>query len=442
MVVKTRLQFETNQSLPKSSKNKLQPVTANEYLKRVGNCTSFPTLLLLFLPSLLLTTTFSYADDSLEKQSAMVQALRQQLKSEINDKRKEAILALGGMGMAAVPAIPELVEGLIDGNGEHWAAASTSLLKLGPKVIAESDRLTQCSIDSKLTRLLFMLNQRHCKCEVQLEGLFLSSIDDQAERDRCLGFLKRVRRDPAAKLPVLLGILRNDTSPYTNKLFAVQEIALLRTEARIAIPVLRDLAGDRKGKLRYSALGAIAAIGTDDPDVASFIRAILKNPSENQGIRIEAANLMRSYLALAEVSVDDLLEVMRDTSTETLRNLDLRATTMGALARIKLGPEAIPALSDVASNDLDIAATRILALKSLGRLGAKSKAAAPALLNCLLETQQNEPLTREIVNALEACLPMTELLAELKRTANSKTSPEVGLRLNGIIAYIEMQQSK
>jgi hypothetical protein len=372
-----------------------------------------------------------------KSETADIRRLRQQLGSNLSATRKQAAISLGDKGIEAATTVPVLVAALMDGYEEVWLAARTSLLKLGPAVVAEGDRLNRTSHLAKRLRLLYALDDRHRLASAEIERLFLEAIQDTAERKLSSEFITAVRKTPIVKLPVLVDVLQADNSTYSERDYAIRCISLLGRDASSAGPTLKRVFEDKSQKnlLRSDAALCMASIEFNDPNVAALLRKTLRDWNEDTLVRSNAALAMR-YKPYGQPSVPDLLYVLSDTAPEPRKWPYLRQGIVRALKELDLEKSAIPILSDVASNSLEAFGTRITALKTLAQLKGDA-GYAPQLLGSLFEETQPAPLTTELVTVLKGMLTKTELIKELNTRRKKVDDERIRIRIDGVIALVE-----
>jgi HEAT repeat protein/tetratricopeptide (TPR) repeat protein len=295
------------------------------------------------------------------------------LVTDLKDKnakvRAEALRRLTGMGDAAKPAIPAVVETLGDSDAKVRYRAVIVL------------------------------------------GNLWSGIENGPEIE--------------AAVPSLVKLLK-DNDEYTRRR-ALHALRMIGPAARAAIPTLNEISRDRNNPLHIDAFSAINVIERPATDDVSALAALLKG--QDAKVRGQAAERlytisMRAVLLSGsfkgEAAIPPLIEALKDpeskvryhslsalvnlmynatppdlgvvipTVTELLKDADRGTRWQAALLLGKIGPRsraAVPLLTQTLSDDYD--AARSSAAYALGEIGPDSKVAVPALLKLLKDPDAN-----------------------------------------------------
>lgn len=326
--------------------------------------------------------------------------------------RADAAHALGGIGEAAVEAVPALAEGLKAGDAEFRAACAGALAGIGPKARDASPALRAALADiepdvrSAAARALGALGATDAVAEL----IALARSDDQDVRSSAIAALGDLGPPAAEAVDVLIPLLDREelnslvrdtlpkfgeagiaamltglghpseyvrrglvdalgqARPVTPRVVEALALALrrdpswrvrqeaafrlgwMRPESDVAIPALIEAAGEEHSYVCWRAVEALGRFG--NAARCAFPALVRAMASEDGSVRGDAAASMEAIGAPDPAGLPSLIELLQDASP-TVRAW--AAWSIGLLGGD--GRDALPALKK-ASHDMDAEASR------------------------------------------------------------------------------------
>jgi HEAT repeat protein len=360
------------------------------------------------------------------KAKAAVPALAKALKDEEAAVRAQAVSALADIGDLSEEVLDALAHCLTDEDASVRRAMILSFRDLPidrsakRKLIVHVLKDSDPAVAGLAVHSLAEIAEE--KGEEALESLAEALKDDEA----CYwGCLIASEMGPAAK-PVLPGLIEllGHQEPDV-RLEALMAIAATQDASRATIAALLKALEDKQAGVQYAAIFALGNMGDKAAPAASAIKSRLKFDDPF----VQAI----SAWALVKIEGESAMEQALPVLIASLKSDDERARLAAARSLLELkpdpavvGPELVKALKDknpqVVGNVIDALATlgapmvekAIPALKDkelrsqaavlLGRLGADSKAAVPALVESLKDEDRDE-VRRDVILALAAIGP-------------------------------------
>ena len=178
-----------------------------------------------------------------------------------------------------------------------------------------------------------------------------------------------------AAIPVLAALLKDDYED--TRLRAVYMLAALGPDAKAAIPALTEAASDQSVDVRYAVRSALQDIRR--PTVADLPELVVQLRDTNAEVRRRAARNLELLKTDAKPAIGPLLQALKD------QNVAVRSLSFNTLANL------IKTQSDVGAfitafigllKDRD-EGIRQQAAYELGKMGARARAAVPALTAAL-----------------------------------------------------------
>jgi HEAT repeat protein len=325
-------------------------------------------------------------------------------------ERATAARALGGIGPAAAPAVPALIEVLrrpeLPADGEHDSSpseAATALGRIGPEAApAIPELLGWVRADST--------------AETAISALGVMGVKD------------------ARVIEVLLGILRDDGYPAIFQ-HALAAQALVRLDAHVDEAILHLVAEAARGKTRPGSvvgragdkIGAAETLLAYRQAAAALVRAGLA-ATDSWGP--EGAGVGISMLETERVA--EAVDLLRG---ETARARNAGDTvTLERIARVAagMGPRGAPLVADLVPLPHDGDTLREAVALAIVRTGESSPAAAEWLASCLRHGPLNlrAAILRELVRAAaQGILAAWDLgagpLADAVKAAATDPDPEL-----------------
>jgi HEAT repeat protein len=272
---------------------------------------------------------------------AAVPALAEKLNDPRPDIRMQAILALGAMGDAATPVVPQIAAALGD---EHTRAAATFALGRLGSIPADAEQTIRSNANS--------------------DDRFLSTVSLWALA-RVHPEDKTLRRQATEQLVARL----KDQDPYVGAV-AAQALAALPPAPEISIPIWQEAMKDADTTTVHRALNALASLGA--PAVPRLVDILEKHKE----LRVEVAYTLGQMGPAAAPATDALAKLVADD--------DVNLATEAILALGKIGPAAkgaVPALRAAAENQGEKNIHAIIF--TLGNIGPGAAAAEPLVLNAM-----------------------------------------------------------
>lgn len=319
-------------------------------------------------------------------------------KLRVHDERKPAVDELKKLGPAAAPAIPALMELLLQRRTDsHTAGAAREVLStIGPVAIPNLTAALRDSTDSRdqaliastlgeigieaqsaLPVLLPLLKARDNelrKAVVETVGVFCPTVASvkpalmEALRDDDWHVVRAASQMLAkfgsSIVPDFIPLLgATDTSL---QIHIANALGIIGPDARDAVPALIPLLDSNNGTLTDAASAALGQIGKDA--VPALTTALTKALSENQ--RRIVIHSTRALGPDAASAVPVLTEMLESTDGSE-----------AVVALAKLGPAAIPALVKALTLNIRGRSAHETAIKGLVAHGAESVANVVPLLN-------------------------------------------------------------
>jgi HEAT repeat protein len=277
--------------------------------------------------------------DAADAVEPLVELARSDDRSEV---KAEAFLALGAVGAAAAPAVPELLKAIDDEDTTVHLAATYALGLIGPEA-----RQAGFPLRAKLDTVTGM--------EKLVTAWALAKIYPQSEK---------------WQLYTTVTLARALASPVEGeRVAAARGLADLRPGPDLAIPAIQAALRDAPAEVVDGALDAMADLG--DAAVPPLIEAL-----RHEEVRAKAAAILARIGPPAKAAVPALAALLKDEQAETRRE------ALFALGEI--GPDSKPALPAIAAA-LDDADEKVAyaACYALGKIGPDAMDAKPALQKML-----------------------------------------------------------
>ena len=271
---------------------------------------------------------------------AAVPALAEKLKDPQPDIRREAVLALGAIGDAAMPVVPQIVATLDD---EFVQGAATFVLGELGTIPADAEQKIRAGAKSDNQNL----------STASLWALARVHPDD-----------KELRRQATEQIVERL----KDQDPYV-RVVAARALAALPPAPEITLPIMEKALKDADVTTAHHALDALASLGA--PAVPRLVDILEKHTN----LRVPVAYTLGQIGPAAAPAADALAKLVADE--------DVNVATEAALALAKIGPaakNAVPALCAALQKEGTNAHAIVLAL---GNIGPAAAAAEPLLLKAM-----------------------------------------------------------
>jgi HEAT repeat protein len=256
-----------------------------------------------------------HPQDRQATQTAAV-ALIAALRSDDKYVRSAAARGLAELDVDPAVAGPALVQALEDADPAVAGNALDALAALGPRVL---DRAVPALSNPQRRHLALRLISRlgaQAKVAVpQIAELLSQSATSDADREfqRELRIvLAQMGPDASAAVPALIASLASDIPQIRNS----SAYALGKIRAAEAISPLRQLESSDDPQSRMVAVWALLQVTPDDAQLVARAVPMLVNAlgSEQELVRLEAANTLGDLGAPARSSLDALRPLLRDES--------------------------------------------------------------------------------------------------------------------------------
>lgn len=272
---------------------------------------------------------------------AAAPALTEKLKDSRPDIRIQAILALGAMGDAALPAVPQIGEAVKD---ERTCAAATFALGRLKKIPADAENALWANAKGNNPFL----------STVSIWALTNQHPEDPALRRAATQHLMRRLKDKDALVRVA----------------AARALAALPPDPEITLPIFKEEMKDADPTTLKHALDALAMLG--EAAVPSLVNILEKHKE----LRVEAAYTLGQMGPKAAAAVDALAKLVDDEN--------LQIATEAIIALGKIGPDAkaaVPTLCAALMKEGEKNSHAIVF--ALGDIGPAASAAEPLLLEAM-----------------------------------------------------------
>lgn len=351
------------------------------------------------------------ADDA----AARIDKLTKQLSASEFATRRDAAYQLGKMGAAAKPAVPALVNALADQDKQVWSFSIAALAELGPDAREAIPALIEAlNAGSRGGR------GRDRRQIVVRTAFALSRIGPEA-------------------VQLLIPLLSSDDSGA--RAGAARALGGMGSQAREAIPALRENFGHNDIAVRQEVIDALSFIG---PDAVAPVSEAL---GWNEPLQRSSAALTLAQLGQTARATEPSLTALLAKETD----VGVRAAILTALPKVSADPvKTVPLLLAAVKDDSEVIrhaainalggtlalrkpavaplaallkdgnpAVRQRAAHALGRLGPDAAEALPALLAATRAADGDPIFANALAQIGPAALP--SLLAALKESdgANS-----------------------
>jgi HEAT repeat protein len=268
-------------------------------------------------------------------------ALAEKLKDPEPEIRREAVLALGAIGEAAIPALPQIAAALSD---EYARTAATFVMGELGKIPSDAEPTVRANTknDDKLL------------ATVSLWALARVHPED-----------KQLRRQATEQLVERL----KDQDPFV-RVAAARALAALHPAPEITIPIFEKALKDADTTTIHHALDAMASLG---PQAVPRLVDIMKKHKE---LRARMAYTLGQIGPGAAAATEALAGLVADE--------DFNVSTEAALALAKIGPaakNAVPALTAALQKENCSDAHAII--YALGKIGRPAASAEPLLAKAM-----------------------------------------------------------
>ncbi len=343
---------------------------------------------------------------------AAVPALSEALKHPSDDTRWSAASALGELGPAAEPAIPALVETIREGRALHPAVRA--LGQIGPAAAVAVPDLLDCYVTVVMVQNHGVFRNNVLESLVAIGPAAVPRLIEALDRplhqgsDVAIEALGKI--GPAARdaLPVLIQFLVADD--YVSRRLAAETIVLIAPESLedhkrfVAIRDQVDLSPD-------ATLAAVPALTRIDPKADEYlVRGLIAELQSHHHVsyQLTAVRILGGLGPVAKDAVPFIVAFLRhpDATINPQDAAALRQRAAMALGKIGTGnAETLPALIEALKDDVTVAAAAI----GLADLGQAAEPAVPALLEALKRVEKFRHADRiELLNAIKAIGPKAE----------------------------------
>ena len=278
--------------------------------------------------------------------------MAEKIKDSRPEIRREALLALGAIGEAAAPAVPQIAGALSD---EHTRIAATFVLGQIGQIPADVEATIQAN-----AKAVIPADTKGDNRPLLLKAISLWALARVHPED------KDLRREVTEQL---IAQLKNPNE--FAHVMAASALAALPPAPEITLPIWEKALKDADETTVRHALDALAAIG---PPAVPHLTAALKNTK----FRAEVAYVLGRFGPPAAPATDALAQLVEDKDTRTAQEAVI------ALANIGPGANgAVPALVKALQNPSDGNANLAGIIYALGKIGPAAAEAKPALLGIL-----------------------------------------------------------
>jgi HEAT repeat protein len=375
----------------------------------------------------------------------IVAALAKAMRDPDHEVRRRATWALARPGPSAPHAVPALVAMLqSDEEARNRSLAAQELRGLGsqagpaiPALIVAAEHDPSEEVQSQALDTLVMLGPKACSAAIPI---LIEALHSPSRVHRtALSNLAHIGPQAAAAVPALLELLAARTEERQE---VMGTLGAIGPGAQAAVPLL-TAALDRKERIpiRWTAAAALWKIEHRSARIIPVLLQMLHDSKADTTDPYQAIRVLYQMGPKAEAAVPDLAKLiqgdernMRDAAIATVGEIgpgaqaaipaltaaldkkefpSIRCAAASALWKITGEPtQVVPVLVEIAL-DLDIAAPeRRQSAEILRGIGPKAKAAVPALVAAL---QDSNPARRD---------PATSLLAAIDPETAARLAPQ------------------
>ncbi len=232
-----------------------------------------------------------------------------------------------------------------------------------------------------------------------------------------------LKKQGAPAIKALIYVVKDRKEPLKVRLFAISAIGGMGTDAKAAVPDLRNALKDSDEQVRQAAAKALGSIGVNAKAAVPDLINALNDPSEL--VRVQTINALPNLGSDAKTAIPELIPALSDPSQL------VRLTAIEALARF--GQDAKPVVQPLAQllSDPD-RQIRVATASTLSRIGADASAAVPELTKALANSDRTTRFLAAMAlgqigtNAKSAVPELTKALSDPEKDVRSKAASSLG----------------
>ncbi|PSB22113.1 PBS lyase [Phormidesmis priestleyi ULC007] len=232
-----------------------------------------------------------------------------------------------------------------------------------------------------------------------------------------------LKKQGAPAIKTLIYVVKDRKEPPKVRLFAISAIGEMGTDAKAAVPDLRNALKDSDEQVRQAAAKALGSIGVNAKAAVPDLINALNDPSKL--VRVQTINALPNLGSDAKTAIPELIPALSDPSQL------VRLTAIEALARF--GQDAKPVVQPLAQllSDPD-RQIRVATASTLSRIGADASAAVPELTKALANSDRTTRFLAAMAlgqigtNAKSAVPELTKALSDPEKDVRSKAASSLG----------------
>lgn len=334
-----------------------------------------------FLVLLLFQGPLNAQDQTPKQATANPETQLRKLIVTLSDKdaeiRSSALHKIGKLGSVAKKATPKLVEMLVDPDQGVRAIALHSIKKIGFDTKFAGEHTIAILIrvlkdqDPFLRRFAATQLGKFGSAARSAVNPLNSTLKDSNEKIRTATFnsLRQIGMPNGPDLKALIETLRDERTWIRAR--AVDSLANGKVDENTVLPILIHMQEDKEKTIRAKVAFVLGVIGARSKDPRAFIPVLCHAVKDKETSVAKTAIASLGKLGPpAELAIPNILSALR----ENVPSLDDSVEK----ALLHIGPKSVPELIGVLQVDKSWK-VRLVAVKTLGRFGAKAKAAVPAL---------------------------------------------------------------
>ncbi len=299
-------------------------------------------------------------------------------------EHRDALEALGILGLASQAAIPDIARHLDDANDTRLAAYT--LYRCGTKAIPALNQALKNPNEDVRAYAVEMLGLLH---DPQSVSNLLAMVNDPAFAvgSGAVNALAQFSGQARLIVPVLMAYLDSPDADFRKN--TARTLAKFGEAAKPAMPKLLKMVGSadtEEGEVVAKVLMSLDFSGT----LAAFTSDL---SSPDVSVRRGTAWVLMMYSSDGKPAVPALVKCLKDPDIQVRENAAIALREIGAEPEL-----VVPALIDnLTGPDLTLRSITAIALRSFG---ARAKAAVPKILQLIKENQGNEPVVKSLYSAL------------------------------------------
>jgi HEAT repeat protein len=366
---------------------------------------------------------------------AILAALAKAMHDPDPQVRRNATLSLARPGLGAPFAVPALVDWLRTSEDPFTRGlAAQDLRGLGrqaepaiPALVAAAEHDPSEDVrKTALETLGFLGPKAH---EAAVPFLIRALRSPSRSRPSTLSALAEVGPEAAPAVPALLELLE---AQGELRISVMTTLGAIGPEARAAVPMLTAALDKKEPRyLRCTAAEAVWKIEPQNERIVPALRDILRGPKTDTANRAQAIRVLGQIGPKAKAAVPDLAKIIQDDEVA------MRLAAIATVAEIGSGAQAaIPALT-AALDKKEFPSIRCAAAGALWKITGEPNQVVPVLVGIALDLDVVAPERRQSAELLRGIGPKAKAAVPALVTAMQDSNPALREPATSILAAID-----